>query len=143
MVPHPTASKFVPCPDGTPNWRCPNCGGYSGHWYAEEVVPGECVTNTLQEDKQSPSAPGHNVAQVQEEWWPGGGPIEEDVEEVDKEMDVGEVPPTRDLAPGQAPALLATLLVMAGIWVGGQGDQVARPAISSRARGEVPTIYAE
>ena len=48
--------------------------------------------------------------------------MEEDVEEVDKEMDVGEVPPTRDAAPEQAPALPATLLAMSGIWVGGQGD---------------------
>ena len=30
--------------------------------------------------------------------------MEEDVEEVDTEMDVGEVPPTGDLAPEQAPA---------------------------------------
>ena len=28
--------------------------------------------------------------------------MEEDVEEADKEMDVGEAPPTRDLAPKQA-----------------------------------------
>ena len=44
------------------------------------------------------------------------GPMEEDVEEADVEMDVGEVPPTGDLAPGQARALLATMLAMAGIW---------------------------
>ena len=29
--------------------------------------------------------------------------MEEDVEEVDKEMDMGEVPPTGDLAPEQVP----------------------------------------
>ena len=34
--------------------------------------------------------------------------MEEDVEEVDKEMDVGEAPPTRDLAPEQSPALPVT-----------------------------------
>ena len=54
------------------------------------------------------------------------GPMEEDVEEVDAEMDVGEAPPTGDLVPEQAPAPLATMLVMAGIWVGGQSGQVAR-----------------
>ena len=36
------------------------------------------------------------------------GPMEEDVEQADAEMDVGEVPPTEDLAPKQAPAPLAT-----------------------------------
>ena len=47
------------------------------------------------------------------------GPMEEDLEEVDKEMDVGEVPPTRDSVLEQALALPATLLVVAGIWAGG------------------------
>ena len=69
--------------------------------------------------------------------------MEEDVKEVDEEMDVGEVPPTRDLAPEQVLVLLATLLVMAGIWAGGQGDQVARPGVSSRAQGKAPTIQVE
>ena len=36
------------------------------------------------------------------------GQMEEDVEEVDKEMDVGEVPPIRDLAPEQVPVLPET-----------------------------------
>ena len=45
--------------------------------------------------------------------------MEEDVEEVDKEIDVGEAPPIAELAPEQAPVLPATLLAMAGIWVGG------------------------
>ena len=45
--------------------------------------------------------------------------MEENVEEVDKEMDVEEAPPTRDSALEQAPALLATLLATAGIWAGG------------------------
>ena len=45
--------------------------------------------------------------------------MEENIEEVDKEIDVGEAPPTRDLVPEQAPAPLATLLVMAGICMGG------------------------
>ena len=36
------------------------------------------------------------------------GPMEEDLEEVDTEMDVGEAPPTADLVPEQAPAPLAT-----------------------------------
>ena len=71
------------------------------------------------------------------------GPIEEDVEEADKEMDIGEAPPTGELLPEQAPAPPATLLVTAGIWAGVQGDQVAGPAISSRARGKAPTIQVE
>ena len=70
-------------------------------------------------------------------------PMEEDVEEVDAEMDVGEVPPTGDLAPERAPALLAAMLAMAGIWVGGKDDQVAGPGVSSRARGKAPTTQAE
>ena len=71
------------------------------------------------------------------------GLMEEDVEEVDEEMDVGEAPPIGDSAPEQAPAPPATLLVMAGIWAGGQGNQVARPAVSSRAWGKAPAIQAE
>ena len=51
--------------------------------------------------------------------------MEEDVEEADKEMDMGEAPPTGELLPEQAPAPPATLLVTAGIWAGVQGDQVA------------------
>ena len=47
------------------------------------------------------------------------GPMEEDVEEADTEMDVGEAPPIGVLAPEQAPAPPATMLAMAGIWVGG------------------------
>ena len=54
---------------------------------------------------------------------PVEGPMEEDVEETDKEMDVGEVLPTRNLVPEQLPAPPATLLVTAGIWVGGRGDR--------------------
>ena len=59
---------------------------------------------------------------------PVEGQMEEDVEEVDKEIDVGEAPPTRESAAKQAPALLATLLVTAETWAGGRGDQVAGPA---------------
>ena len=64
--------------------------------------------------------------------------MEEDVEEVDAEMDMGEAPPTRNSAPEQAPALLATMLAMAGIWAGGPSGQVAEPGVSSRARGKAP-----
>ena len=71
------------------------------------------------------------------------GPMEEDVEEADKDMDVGEVPPTGDSVPEQAPALPATLLVAAGIWAGGQGNQVAGPAISLRNWGKAPAVQAE
>ena len=60
--------------------------------------------------------------------------MEEDVEEADAEMDVGEAPPTGDLVPEQAPALPATMLAMAGIWAGGQDDQVASRA-SARGPG--------
>ena len=69
--------------------------------------------------------------------------MKEDLEEVDKKRDVGEMPPTGELAPKQVPAPLVTLLATAGIWVGAQGDQVAGPAVSSRAWGKVPTIQAE
>ena len=69
--------------------------------------------------------------------------MEEDVEEVDKEMDNGEMHPTGDSEPKQAPALPATFLAMAGIWVGGQGNQVAKPAISLRAWGKATAIWAE
>ena len=54
------------------------------------------------------------------------GPMEEDIEEADKEMDVGKAPPTGELAPEQALALPATLLVASGIWAGGPSSQVAR-----------------
>ena len=71
--------------------------------------------------------------------------VEKDVEEVDKEVDVGEAAPTGDLAPEQAPAPPVTLLVAAGIWAGGPSDQVAgrRPAASLRAQGKVPAVQAK
>ena len=71
------------------------------------------------------------------------GPMEEDAEGADAEMDVGEVPPTGDLAPEQVLAPLATMLVIAGIWTGGQDDQVAGPGISLRAQGKAPAAQAE
>ena len=69
--------------------------------------------------------------------------MEKDVEEADTEMDVGEVPPTRDSVPEQAPALPATMLVTSSIWVGGQDDQVAGLGISLRAQGKAPARQAE
>ena len=66
------------------------------------------------------------------------GPMEEDVEEADAEMDMGEAPPTGVSVPEQVPALLATMLAMAGIWAGGSSGQAAKLGISSRARGKVP-----
>ena len=69
--------------------------------------------------------------------------MEEDVEEADTEMDVGEVPPTEDLAPEQAPAPPATMLVTAGIWSGGQDNQMAEPSVSSGPRGKAPAGQAE
>ena len=71
--------------------------------------------------------------------------MEADEEEADKEMDVGEVPPTGYLAPEQVPVPPATLLAVARIWAGGPGDQVAGqgPATSLRARGKAPAIQVE
>ena len=69
--------------------------------------------------------------------------MKEDVEEADAEMDMGKVPPTGDSAPEQAPVPLVTMLAMAGIWAGGQDDQVAGPGVSSRARGKAPARQAE
>ena len=61
--------------------------------------------------------------------------MEEDIEVADAEMDVREAPPTGVLAPEQAPVPAETMLAMAGIWVDVQGGQVAKPVVSSRARG--------
>ena len=58
-------------------------------------------------------------------------------------MDVGEAPPTGDSALEQVPALPATMLLTAGIWVGGPSSQVAKPGISSRAQVKAPTTQAE
>ena len=69
--------------------------------------------------------------------------MEEDVEEADVEMDMGEAPPTGVLAPEQALVPPVTMLVMASIWVSGPSGQVAKLGISSRARGKVPTTQAE
>ena len=71
------------------------------------------------------------------------GPMEEDVEEPDKDMDMGGAPPNGELVSKQAPVLPVTKLVTAGIWAGGRGDQVARLGISSRAQGKAPTVQAE
>ena len=71
------------------------------------------------------------------------GPLEEDVEEADAEIDVGEATPTGVSAPEQAPALPATMLVMAGIWAGGPNGQVAEPGVSLRARGKAPARQVE
>ena len=71
------------------------------------------------------------------------GPMEEDVEEADAKIDVGEAPPTGVLVPEEAPALLATMLGIAGIWAGGPSGQVAEPGISSRAQGKAPAKQAE
>ena len=71
------------------------------------------------------------------------GPMEEDVEEVDAEMDVGEAPPTGVSVPEGAPAPPATMLVTAGIWAGGPSGQAAEPGVSSRARGKAPARRVE
>ena len=69
--------------------------------------------------------------------------MEEDVEEVDAEIDVGEVPPTGVSAPEEAPAPPPMMLASAGIWGGGPSGQVAEPGISSRAHGKAPAGQAE
>ena len=69
--------------------------------------------------------------------------MEEDVEEADAEMDVGEAPPTGVSAPEEAPAPPAMMLVTAGIWAGGPSGQAAEPGVSSRARGKAPAGRAE
>ena len=69
--------------------------------------------------------------------------MEEDVEEADAEIDVGEAPPTGDLMPEQASVPPATMLVTAGIWAGGQDDQVAGMGVSSRARSKAPAGQVE
>ena len=69
--------------------------------------------------------------------------MEEDVEEADAEMDVGEAPPTRYLVPEQVLAPPATMLATAGMWVGGQDNQVAGLGISLRAWGKAPAGQAE
>ena len=69
--------------------------------------------------------------------------MEEDVEEADAEMDVGEAPPTGDLVPEQMPVPPATMLAMVGIWAGGQDDQVAGLGVSLMAWGKVPARQAE
>ena len=71
--------------------------------------------------------------------------MEADVEEADKQVDVGEVPPTGDLAPEQAPVPRATLPAIAGFWAGNQTNKVARRDMttSSKAWCKVPAIQAE
>ena len=69
--------------------------------------------------------------------------MEEDVEEADAEINVGEAPPTGVLAPEQVLVPPATILVMAGIWVGGPSVQAAEPGITSRAQGKAPTGQVE
>ena len=69
--------------------------------------------------------------------------MEEDVEEVDAEIDVGEAPLTGVSVPEEVPAPPATMLAMAGIWAGGPSGQAAEPGISSRARGKAPARQAE
>ena len=69
--------------------------------------------------------------------------MEEDVQEAEVEMDMGEVPPNGVSVPEQAPAPPAIMLVMAGIWAGGSSGQAAKLGICSRARGKVPARQAE
>ena len=71
-------------------------------------------------------------------------PMKEPVEEEEggEDADVGEAPPTEESVPEQVPVPPVTLLVVAGIWAGGPGDQLAGqgPATSLRAWGKAPAI---
>ena len=71
--------------------------------------------------------------------------VEDNIEEVDKEVDMGEVPFSGVLVAEQALVPPAALLAVAGIWTGGPSNQVdgQGPAVSLRARGKAPTVYAE
>ena len=63
-------------------------------------------------------------------------PMEEDEkEEEDKVVDVGEGSSTEDLVPKQVPAPWATMPAVPGFWAAGPSDKVARrgPATSLRA----------
>ena len=71
------------------------------------------------------------------------GPMEEDVEDADAEIDVGEAPPTGDSVPEQAPAPPVTMLMTAGIWAGSPSGQVAEPVVSLRGQGKAPAGQAE
>ena len=73
------------------------------------------------------------------------GRIEEDVEEANKEMDVGEAPPIGESAPEQVLAPPATFLTIAEIWASGPSGQVAGQGLtaSKRARGKAPAIQVE
>ena len=46
-----------------------------------EVVPGESITNVLQEDKRTQTSPRWDAVQLWEEWRPAAEPMEEDKEE--------------------------------------------------------------
>ena len=71
--------------------------------------------------------------------------VEADVEEVDKEVDVGEVPPTGDSVAEQVLLPWATLPAAPRFWVGGPSDQVdgREPAWSLRAQNKAPAIQVE
>ena len=73
------------------------------------------------------------------------GPIEEDEEEVDEEVDMGEGSSTADLVPKQVPASWAAMPVVPGFWAAGPIYQVARKSLTAdlRAQGKVPAIQAE
>ena len=74
------------------------------------VVPGECITNALQEDKCTWTlSSGWDGAQV---WRPMVELMGEDEEKVDEVVDMMKGYPSGDLAPKQAPAPQATMLAV-------------------------------
>ena len=71
--------------------------------------------------------------------------MEEDEEEVDGEVDVGEDSSTGELVPKQALVPQATILVAPESWAAKQSDQVGRRglATSSRAWDKMPAVQVE
>ena len=72
-------------------------------------------------------------------------PMEEDEEEVDKELGMGEGSSTADLVPKQVLAPGATMPAVPRFCIADLSDQMASRglAASSRAQGKVPTIQAD
>ena len=87
------------------------------------VIPGELVTNALQEDEYTwILSSGRDGMQVWEEWRPVVEPVEKYEEELNEKADMGEGPSTGDLAPEQAPEPRATMPVVPGFWAAGLSD---------------------
>ena len=64
VIPHPTCFQVCAMPGWHAKLEVPKLWRAQWHWYVEEVVPEECITNALQEDEHTWSSPGQDVAQV-------------------------------------------------------------------------------